>query len=332
VVKFLIGLIYLILGGVLILAYQSFSPQAPVTSTDVALAWNQSISRLGILPVYPPAEDFFVGDLWGVVAETEEAPLLGVSVRIGHIDLRSEMTSDVRSPVFPDTVEVKPGESFRRQQNKEIASSDPNPLSLALVAFPGITIIHDVKSSATVGFRLGSLGASGDNEQVEEIRIPVAETYGAPTVTSLSKLDEFCSNVKTKLACTDNAVRRVLAYAASDRVLAAREGSYLTRLQLRLVTRVFATREIQQRRFQKGVYGAELTVKPGTEPGKPPEGAPAPGAAAPAAAIETASGKNVRTDQAEFGIKQVFQRPVVFGYRAVTISLPPSTPSQNPLK
>ena len=54
---------------------------------DVAAAWNTSIGRLGIQPLYPPTEDFGVGDVLAVVADSENVPLLGKAVRIAHIDL-----------------------------------------------------------------------------------------------------------------------------------------------------------------------------------------------------------------------------------------------------
>jgi RHS repeat-associated protein len=38
------------------------------TGDDVSAAWNQSIGRLGIIPVCPLAEDVSVGDIWAIVA------------------------------------------------------------------------------------------------------------------------------------------------------------------------------------------------------------------------------------------------------------------------
>jgi hypothetical protein len=86
-----------------------------MTEKDVAAAWNEGIARLGILPVYPPGEDFYVGDVWAVIAganvpgtnESKSAgqtTLLGKSVRIANIDLRKEMqAAKNQQPKFSDT-------------------------------------------------------------------------------------------------------------------------------------------------------------------------------------------------------------------------------------
>ena len=316
-----------------------FEKQRDPTADDIATAWNQSIDRLGILPVYPPAEDFHVGDLWAVIDATEDTPLLGKGVRIAHIDLRAEIAADEKGPLFADTADVKTGENFRRQSPSEIKRPEAAGISLSIAAFPGITIKHTERGAGSAGTTFLGFGASREDEEEEEIRIPMAETYGAPTVLAFVKLNEFCKAKETIGYCNDEVVRRILAYSVSDRVLAAAEGNYRTRIQLRLVTRVYTTREIQHKRSRKGSRGGEAgtaaaDAKPGAAPTvKSGEVAPTDTheAASATAGQNAATIRILRGDESQIQLNQIFQRPVAFGYRALTIALPPSKPSPQAL-
>jgi hypothetical protein len=344
-----------ILAAVLVIAFilavvRPFSSMPAAEAEDVAKAWNQSIARLGILPVFPPEEDLYVGDLWAVVADAEDTPLLGKAVRIAHINLREEFRqADSRQPVFVETAELKAGDKFRRQERKEIEQATPDDrIALTLAAFPGITITHTTRAAGSLTAKFVSLGAGRDDQQLEQIRIRTAETYGVRSAAAFARLDEWCSNARTKIYCTDEFVRRVVAFSVSDRVLATRKGRYIARLQLRLVTRVFLTREIEHRRSQSGARGGVMqgsaeprsSVNPPSEPPKSGENSNAEtrsGAALDRVTVSTntASGEGIaggristfRADGADMELHEVFQRPVAFGYRAVTIDLTPATPS-----
>jgi hypothetical protein len=345
--------------AVLVLAFilaivRPFETTPEPDAEDVATAWNQSISRLGILPIFPPEEDFHVGDVWAVVADAEETPLLGKAVRIAHIDIR-EQIKEARNqqPVFAETADLKQGEKFRRQDRLEITQtgSDDGRIALTLSAFPGITITHATRAAGSLGASLGGLGAGRDDQEIEEVRIPTAETYGVSVPAAFFRLDDWCSDAKTKIYCTDEFVRRVIAFAVSDRALATRDGQYLARLQLRLVTRVFLTREIEHRRRQNIVRGG--AVQASSDPSKStPAASPPPATAnvsesglgaqnsanltalaqqtgvAAASRAPEATASLLRGDSTEIGIRDIFQRPVAFGYRAITISLAPAIPSK----
>src|ERR1043165_7793107 len=92
--RFWQGLTALLVISFLLVIVRPFARIADPEAEDVAVAWNRSIARLGILPVFPPEEDFHVGDVWAVINEAkggELKPLLGKSVRLAHIDLRDEI-------------------------------------------------------------------------------------------------------------------------------------------------------------------------------------------------------------------------------------------------
>ena len=330
---------------------------------DVASAWNQSIARLGIVPLYPPTEDFYVGDLWAVIADgqptsseaqaginatSEKSTLIGKSVRVAYIDLRADIkTAKNKQPIFVYTSELKPTETFRRQDNFEKEQKADDRIALTLAAFPGITITHKTKAAGTFGWAFGGGGGGRDDQRLEEIRIPVAETYGAPAGAAFLRLDQWCADAKTKIFCSDEYVRRIIAYSVSDGILATRAGAYTTRIQLRLINRVFLTREIVHRRSVSADVGAAMQInadRPGKEsPAIPPDATPpvpedrttrAPPVAPQPSTIPNVAGtvggrtSLTRADATEITLHETFQRPVVFGFRAITVDLSPSVPEK----
>jgi hypothetical protein len=339
---------------------------------DVAAAWNTSIGRLGIQPLYPPTEDFGVGDVLAVVADSENVPLLGKAVRIAHIDLRDLILASTVEPVFADTADLAAGSSFRKQDRTEVATdSKDRRITLALSAFPGITISHVTQSAAAAGNATGFFGSARNGNQVEEIQIKGAETYGVSTIEAIVKFNNWCRDEKTKAYCDDSFVRQALAFAVSDRVLATRkvdtakaagtyiEGAkdtsaanapatggastaappkeYAARLQLQLVTRVYLTREIEQRRMNEAAAGAAVQALADPSAKSDPAAAK-PGDQSGIEAINrnlAASGTTgakvaiVRSDGVSISLQETFQRPIAFGFRAVTISLTPSVPGKD---
>jgi hypothetical protein len=258
-------------------------------------------------------------------------------------------------PVFPSTAEPTGASKIRQQDNREITNAPDERISLTLAAFPGITITHAVRSAGSVDWSFWRLGAGRQSQEVEQIRIPTAETYGAPATTALIRLDAWCTNEQSEIFCSDQFVRRVMAFAVSDRVLATRGGQYIARLQLRLVTRVYLTREIEHRRFITDANGAlmQVSIEPSQSPGASStaaRGDKTEGNENPRArdrpAIETLSQETAdavsgrlpsaktsifRADQRDIAIQEVFQRPIAFGYRAVTVALRPAIPSKEAL-
>lgn len=350
------AVLVLVVAAVIVRPFDQIHDPAP---EDVATAWNRSIGRLGILPLYPPTEDFAVGDVLAVVADSDNVPLLGKAVRIAHIDLRDSILSSNVAPLFADTADK--GSSYRKQDRLEVQPEAANRrIALAISAFPGITITHVTESGAAAASTGGWFGSSRKGQSVEEIQIAGAETYGVPTVDAIVRLNNWCRDANTKAYCDDSFARQALAFAVSDRVLAtkskdgdqkvetkskAETAAYATRLQLQLVTRVYLTREIIQRRLDEGAGGAAIqalanpsqVVPPGQPSGKPVD----PGGSNPMSNVAevdkglAASGTPgarisvVRSDGVDLGLRATFQRPVAFGYRAVTVALEPAVPGKD---
>ncbi|XSC43471.1 hypothetical protein ACF1BQ_036820 [Bradyrhizobium sp. RDT10] len=305
---------------------------------DISRAWNRSIGRLGIIPLYPPAEDFHVGDVWAVVVDGVEPTLLGKGVRIGHIDMRGKLLADDGFPTFTETPEPKDGSKYRSLDRKEAAKSAADGrISLSLAAFPGITITHTVGSEGAAGSTLSWIGARRQDESTEEIRIPVAETYGISSVDSVIAYTNWCEAPQTKIFCSDAFVRRMVAYAVDDKVLTTKEGKFTTRIDVRLITRVFLMREIEHRKGTTSSRSAALQVASDPVKGPTKEGTDkndGSAAAQPIAAAETPGAKasSTQKDGVNLEIKEVFQRPLVFGFRAVSFRLKPSDPQPEAIR
>jgi hypothetical protein len=322
---------------------------------DIAKSWNDSFERLGILPIFPPEEDFYVGDVWAVI-ENAEKPyerLKGKAVRVAHLDLRDEMkNANNRQPVFADTANPGASEGDRRQDRAEVVEAlTDGRIHLTLTAFPGLTISRSARASGSLGGVIGGLGSGREDQELEEIRIPVAETYGVPYSSAFIRLDDWCADTKTMIYCTDAFLRRILSYSVSDQVLITRKGKYVVRLQLRLVTRVFLMRQVDQRRVTSAANGILVqSASNASKSARPPavqqqgdtktsnrpleerggsaiEGLAQSANAVSSGGLPSAGISEFRAGGTEIEIQRTFQRPVAFGYRAVTISIAASVPS-----
>jgi hypothetical protein len=307
------AVLILALAVLLVVAFRVLSQRSlDLDENELAEVWNASIARLGISPVFPPAEDIRVGDVWAVVAGAEDRPLLGRGVRIGHIDLRSDIAAEAQGrPIFAGTAETKPGQPARGVSELEDATEKTDGrIRLSLAAFPGVTITRTLRGGGQFAAFWTALGFGESQSDIEELRIPVAETYGVPAPVAGGRLDEWCGAEATRLYCRDEFIRRVMAFSVGDIVLATRDGAYQVKLELRLISQVFMTREIKQRRGRDVSQAVALGQTADR---------PAGDATAPSVAYGRSSGDTAHLDQ-------VFSRPVVFGFRAISIAIPPSQP------
>jgi hypothetical protein len=338
---------------ILIVVQPFAGPPAAATADDVSRQWNDSIARLGIMAVYPMQEDFQVGDVLALVGATSGEPILGKSVRIDHIDLRPYIVSnDEDRPVFADTKEPKANQSVRDDARLEVGprpEADKIKIATAIAAFPAITINHSAKSS--IAAALAEFGISGSRaiQQFEQINLLQVESYSAPAPDAKYLFEKWCAD--NPLYCKDDAwARQMLAAAVTPQVLSIdkKTGLYDSQIELRLVTRVFMTRQIDTRRWVVDSSGTALEIP---SPGKAavptvpaaapatvgPDGkSPASGSGAVAPAPEAGPGKFAAqwSNESEIGLKGTFQRPVVFGIRSIRNVLktapPPAPAAANP--
>lgn len=311
---------------------------------DVGTLWSESISRLGIQPVFPPQEDFYVGDIYAVISAYDEEggqtrekapnrPLLRKSVKIGHIDLRNFSMGTPGAPVFAATKIESDKTASTIQDQQEVPATADGRLKVTLVAFPGLKVSDDSNVDASF-LDWFSLSAGRRSHQDEMVTIKVAETYGASNVESVLALNNWCAAKETKLYCSDAFARKMLGYVVNNEVFDVRDNKYVYRLDVKLVTRVYMTRAIDFRRSNDGSVGGSIGEE-ARKSGAPASAAPPPASAAagdvrPSAAPDNGAGFG-RSGELTMAIGNVlYQRPVVFGFKSVTFALEPSIPEAAP--
>ncbi|MGO4403956.1 hypothetical protein AB4Z10_06775 [Bosea sp. RAF48] len=327
--------------GIAIWQYLTFREEEPVTAASIAASWNSSIAKLGITPVFPPEEDLHVGDVWAVIEDADESQaILGKAVRIAHISLREDLKreANLKRPTFSRTVELENGKKIRKQSNYEVDAGDvSDKIKLSLALFPGITINKSVKASSLIDSVGLTFGLSSGRNDAEEIKIPISETYGVSAGIAAARLDIWCKDPPTQLYCRDEFLRRVMAFAVNERVLATKDGAYTAKIQLRLVNRVFMTREIEHRKTRDFALGASARAAVPPAEAEPVGAGAASSSEARIKSLEDRvsallsggpGGTYSRADSNEFALKQLLERPVVFGFRAVSTSIVPSTPGE----
>lgn len=327
--------IVIVVIGFTIAVVRPFHIDTPADEQEIAAAWNESISLLGILPVFPPQEDISVGDIFAVISdEDRKSNLFGRSVRIGHVDLSTALLTAAKArTVFPETAELATGQHFRHQNSEALTAGEPTRISLTLVSFPGIVVRSNTGATSAVGLAMLGADAGRDQDAVVEISIPVAERYGVDAPVGLDALKRWCEGGDTKNYCTDEYARGIIAYSIDPGVLdRAPDGTYKHGISLNLVNSVYLTREIDQRRSSSakrrfsgsapvGADGAAPQPSLKSEPGQNSSDTK------PDSAATNRSGSLTWTNStgSELHLQQVFQRPLVFGFRSVVYSMTSQT-------
>lgn len=150
-----------------------------------------------------------------------------------------------------------------------------------------------------------------------ELRIPFVETYGIPSLPATFMLERLCAKELEKI-CSDEGLRRQLENVTGPL------DENLVDVELVFINRVYVARSIEQKRGsgQWQSIGAKYNsssndVVPSpdssTTPVKikqQPDGKP------------TAVMQQYYTAENSSELRQVFERPLVFGYRAVKLRFP----------
>ena len=308
---------------------------------DLAAGWSQSIKQLGIEPLFPPQEDFHVGDVWAVIATYAENPgeprelnpsesIVGKGVRIGRIELAKLGYSNGGRPVFPVTKVGADGKIiFDNTIQAEPAANPKNGIELSYVSFPSFVISSHSSDSGSISSLLG-LSASRGVDNTETIKIPIAETYSAPAANAVVALTNWCGAPENMGMCTDETMRSIVAYSLQNKVYEVLDSKYRYGLELKLVIQTFMTRKIDFDRSSDATLALGLGGMKAPE--TPTVGTPPPAAGVPVAAAEIPASDGLgRSDNAslKFGIESViYPRPMVFGFRAVSVALDASLPKK----
>jgi hypothetical protein len=323
----------------------------PDMDENVAAAWNKSISSLGIKAIYPPEEDRYVGDIFLVITGTgtgnDPDPTLGNGVKIAHIDLGSLVAGDQESRVhFVDespitSTNTEKGKTDETAHDTKSKTMDKNTIShgisLSLVAFPGVTLTHTRKAStAFLGRWLGWDSAS-DRSTTEEISIPTAYTYGVQPIEAFNHLSRWCDDPNTGWECQDQMARYIMEVAGIPKVQERNEDTrtYRYNIELCMITRVYMTKVIVQRHIAGDSSGGSVgvsadvgaskalliqntdedTVNQGKRTSSDPQTTPD----SSSTRNQTGSFSLTTKEGSTIVLSQTYDRPLVFGYRAVSL-------------
>jgi hypothetical protein len=327
---------------------------------SVAQQWNDAITRLGIEPVYPPVEDIAVGDILAMITEDAASdlasePLAGRSLKLVHLDLTAEIEKTYKQTYqFPATTARPQADGQIWAQTTAMESLFKPPTvrqSLPVVVFPAFSLQkhRSANASASGLSKLwnAAFGAAASSNQIEDVKILGAETYGISAVEAELKLFEFCNAPATALFCSEKGLRKQLSIIVGPKIYdtlkdkqTGQERPRLT-VELGLINRVFLARSIETKiREDRQIAGnarTGATAAQGVEPPTPPNadtspkspetGTPAPNQPqeqrGPVTVKEPRSSPAISTaleDAGSFEVtipSAIFARPVVIGFRSV---------------
>jgi hypothetical protein len=280
--------------------------------------------------------------------------LLNRAIKLAHLNLHDELVKtygelpffssgpvknkDVKQvEATPEPQKIEATAESQKQSVPEVEIFDvPNKrIALPLAAFPGFSI-HHRSAASVIGFLKAQFSVRQYQDDDVELTIPFVETYGIPSVTATKILNKFC--VENAEICNDAVLRKQLSFvspAVFEKDAAAlrdrNELRYYANIDLELVNRVYLATSIEEHRGRGSGRSASV-YSPGSGliptspvPNKPSTDGEAAGRSsgpdvaktppAPHEGVDAVSARSVSEDKSE--LKQVFDRPIVIGYRAV---------------
>jgi hypothetical protein len=313
----------------------------------VACDWARTISALHIYPVYPPSEDFHVGDLiaireLGNVNPCDKGSSTSVLFRTMHMAhvpgaetaLQKHYGKLLQLPVTPDKYD---GTSPVIADN-DLFTAATTFKSVPIVAFPGITVATASTTTGSAGFlsdvRNLFAGSERTRSNKVQLKIPEAATYGLDADEALSLIDQYCTD---NFVCTKDGVRQALSSKTEDEFV-----------NLYFIIRIYVTRAIDYQYGSDTAVAAAVKVKLKDEAsGSKSASPPAPNSQqqtqtqSTAQSLETtrtrviqdlgylAQGGQLTTagvTSAGVVLRTQFARPVVIGYSAIRFNRFPDLP------
>lgn len=312
----------------------------------IAAAWNRTISQLDIEPLFPPEEDVYVGDVFVVVTAGDPAQV-GRMVKIWHVDMSDDLKQAYAGMPFFEKV-AEPTPPVAAADFSLFRSSTP-PHDLSLVAFPGFAVRHarEARAGVSDGF-LGRFGIGRNSQETLEFQITSTATYGVPSLMATNQLAKLCTDPFTAQLCTQDVARRELSMVVGLKAEEKTGDTYALDVELILVSRVYLTRSIAQRRDADSAIGAQALLAARLQglaqqqSALVKEASSAPPSAAPTlrdgleatqkqlSALSQQVAEGLPSSTISYGasegstitLQQSFDRPLVIGYRAVRTMLP----------
>lgn len=332
----------------------------------VAREWSQSLRELNIVPVFPPREDVYVGDIYLDPAPPDKEVKTG-PLPIGQIVGRLTLTNELNAfystrasfpPTQPETTNFMANYTNNpfallpqaADTNRDIfAGGDIH--RLRMVGFPSFmsATFSQGDLSAVIpveGINIGLAGSSS-RSRTATISIPVAESYGLP---SSEVLDAAVKGGKLSGAGKSFSGTNIF-YCTGTKSINSNH------VYLRLITEVFYTRAIDVSIGQKTTSGIGVSAKPmvsagtvtqvvstlssntngststtRTETGSTVERAAELNRQLTESLGQTTPGGSVKFVSAGdygVGMRRTYERPIAIGYRALLLKIDQDGSVQN---
>lgn len=218
----------------------------PLPAASPEFRFSESVRQLGLTPVYPPREDFSVGDVY-ISGRYDDPKLRSPRSYLGSVDkVRLAARRELAGPVaFAETAR-KDGRAAGAGQTDLLSGGLPRRgelpadrvASLPLVAFPSMTIDAGTAASAGILRPLQGLGLFGSRRTTVTLDFADTRTYGiSPVWIRGAILAEVMALLRANGGC-DVARTYLTDQAATLNPGVEVEGS------ITIITRVYLTRSI----------------------------------------------------------------------------------------
>lgn len=324
-----------------------------------AREWSLTLREMQIVPVFPPREDVYVGDVYAVDQDelkqfeehfgADKEGFLPISILAAHIPLEKDTSTFYSSrPSFPrsDLASEDPAAAAQPYGDYDVYTQG-DVSRLRIVGFPefmSATITQgDIAAFIpTEAVNIGAAAGFTHSQQVK-ISVPVAESYAYPAALALKA---------AQAALKNSGIDQITSVDQST----VKDGGVIG--HLRLITEVYYTRVIDVSFFNSDSRGAGADVKinaaaglpmptePPATPPSAPSPTPTPATAADAShpdvgatattlldnlnsqleasmASQVPGGKVRFVSAGAYGVamRRTFERPVAIGYRGVLIEI-----------
>lgn len=348
-------LVFLLMAPLIVLGVKALT-SSPIDQSvprlDPEGQWARAINQYGIEPVFPPEEDFAVGDLFVQIVSDNDpdpniqdrvdktTPFRRAAIKLDHVDVRGELEAIYAK--LPFFAEPPSGPAAAPEGGSKLFNRTRTALPIA--AFPGVTVSGSQQAggglSGIIGEGRGWFGFGSTSSQLERLNLPTIETYGLPSVIAQRSLDEYCRSQKD--LCSEQTVRKFLRPIVGERITAQYVDSrdlkshYAVSIRIFMVNRVYLARAIvnEMRLGRDASGGAQLGAGANAQsvtdaPAVAPAGDAAPNLADLRKRMDDVEKKlaNSRagfagsfdaSQKRELGLDQTFARPVAIGYRFVS--------------
>jgi hypothetical protein len=331
-------------------------PPPAAIEAGVEEQWERIIGQYNLDPVYPPQEDFAVGDLFveivndkdpdpNIPAErriTETSPFNKRAPKLAHVNVKQDLKEAYSAiPYFGSIIVVPVGVGAA-----PLGLFEQQLGALPIAAFPDLATHSATQAVASIPLRwLHAFGFGASSAADSKVTLH-ALTYGLPNADADAALSKFCTDEQTKAVCTEKEIRRyarslIGPHAEAEYLGQDLHSHYSVEIRCFMVVRVFLATDIAtQTRVERALSG-RVTVSAQSQPAQGDAGGPT-GATGPGVAGEsqaqlselakrvalleqsTGGGNYVSDNSRSLGIQSTFARPVAVGYIPMLFEPKPS--------